>query len=113
MDNFDKIARTGEKSENMAGQPWRIGTVTSVNPYKVDIAGIVYEGESLFVNWLFTPREWEAETITMPNHPDGSYTETQGKIKWRQDSLLSVGDTVAVLLVDDQVAYLIAKVVHG
>lgn len=113
MDNFDKIARTGGKSESMAGQPWRIGTVTSVNPYKVDIAGIVYEGKSLFVNWLFTKRDWEMETISFPDHPDGAYTSSAAKLRWKQDSLLSVGDTVAVLLVDDQVAYLIAKVVHG
>lgn len=113
MDNFDKIARTGEKSESMAGQPWRIGMVTSVNPYKVDIAGIVYEGESLFINWLFTKRDWEMETVSFPDHPGGAYTSSTSKLRWKQDSLLSVGDTVAVLLVDDQVAYLIAKVVHG
>lgn len=113
MDNFDKIARTGGKAESMAGQPWRIGTVKSVNPYKVDIAGIVYEGESLFVNWLFTKRDWEMETISFPDHPEGAYTSNTAKLRWKQDSLLSVGDTVAVLLVDDQTAYLIAKVVRG
>ena len=106
MDDFEKIGgfyqnNTANGSHGtetgfgkMYGQPWRIGKVTSVSPYKVDIAGIVYEGDQLYIN-----------------HPYVSFTETDGSIKLKQEALLSVGDTVVVLLVDDQTAYLMAKVV--
>ena len=45
MDNYDKIAGVyGEGAEaaagtGMAGQPWRVGVVKSVDPYQVEIAG--------------------------------------------------------------------------
>ena len=123
MDDFEKIGgfyqnNTANGSHGtetgfgkMYGQPWRIGKVTSVSPYKVDIAGIVYEGDQLYINWIFQLRDWECEKIHLPNHPYVSFTETDGSIKLKQEALLSVGDTVVVLLVDDQTAYLMAKVV--
>ena len=115
MDRFDKIAgfyRNNAGNSQMYGQPWRIGKVISVNPYKVDVAGIIYENEQLFINWIFQMRDWETDKIDLPSHPvDGPFTETQGSIRFKQDALLSVGDTVVILLVDDQTAYLIAKVV--
>lgn len=120
MDNFEKIggfyqnnaAHSLNGTGQMSGQPWRIGKVTSVSPYKVDIAGIVYEGDQLYINWIFQLRDWQCEKIDLPSHPeDGPFTETQGSIKFRQQALLSAGDTVVVLLVDDQTAYLMAKVV--
>lgn len=115
MDSFDKIAGTYQPSGNansMTGQPWRVGKVTSVNPYKVDVAGIIYEGEQLFINWIFQLRNWECEAIDLPSHPeDGPFTERNGYVKFKQEALISAGDTVVVLLVDDQTAYLMAKVV--
>ena len=118
MDNYDKIAGVyGEGAEaaagtGMAGQPWRVGVVKSVDPYQVEIAGgIVFEKEKLYINWLFRLRDWEAEAIDLPNHPYVAFTETAGKIRWKQSALLEVGDQVVLLLVDDQTAYLIAKVV--
>ena len=60
---------------------------------------------------LFRLRDWEAETIDLPNHPYVAFTETAGKIRWKQSALLEVGDQVVLLLDDDQTAYLIAKVV--
>ena len=119
MDDFEKIggfyqnnADNGSRGTGqMSGQPWRIGKVTSVQPYKVDIAGIVYEGDQLYINWIFQLRDWECEKIYLPNHPYVSFTETEGSVKFKQEALLSVGDTVVVLLVDDQTAYLMAKVV--
>ena len=54
MDNYDKIAGVyGEGAEaaagtGMAGQPWRVGVVKSVDPYRVEIAGgIIFEKEKL------------------------------------------------------------------
>ena len=115
MDNYDKIAGVyGEDkaSSGMEGQPWRIGVVTSVDPYQVAIAGgIIFEKEKLYINWIFQLRDWEAEAIDLPNHPYVAFTETAGKIRWKQSALLEAGDQVVLLLVDDQTAYLIAKVV--
>lgn len=115
MDNYDKIAGVyGEDkaSSGMAGQPWRVGVVKSVDPYQVEIAGgIIFEKEKLYINWIFQLRDWEAEAIDLPNHPYVAFTETAGKIRWKQSALLEAGDQVVLLLVDDQTAYLIAKVV--
>ena len=67
MDNYDKIAGVyGEGAEDaagtgMAGQPWRVGVVKSVDPYQVEIAGgITFEEEKLYINWLFRLRDCSA-----------------------------------------------------
>lgn len=85
---------------------WKAGKVLSVSPLQVDIGGIVAEGEKLWVNDALLLESLEAE-ITLPSK---DISEKDGTIK-RKKPYLQTGDRVLLLSDDDDVFYLLCKVV--
>ncbi len=88
-----------------------IGTVTSAEPLQVDVGGISVSGGSLWVNAALIQRDYDGE-IFLPSHPDGAFSEPHGAFTLKELPL-AAGDRVVLLTEDDQVFYLVCKVVSG
>ena len=79
----------------------RRGEVLKVNPLEIDVGGITASGDELQVNASMLE---QSETI-VPVNPEQSSFEAKVTPK------LSPGDNVLLLTTDDQVFYVLCKVV--
>lgn len=88
-----------------------VGTVTAAEPLQVDVGGISVSGGSLWVNAALLQREYQA-AISLPSHPEAPFAEPDGTVTLKELPF-AVGDRVMLLTEDNQVFYLLCKVVSG
>ena len=85
---------------------WHLGEVITAQPLAVDIGGITAQGKSLWVNELLLAPPVEA-AVRLPGY---DIAESNGTIT-PKEPFLHPGDRVLLLTDDDQVFYLMCKVV--
>ena len=105
MDNpYSEMARAFAPKES--GGTLRFGTVTGISPLAVNVGGLEIK-KGIFVNESLLPAPQKAE-ISLPgsqvSEPDGSITFSEP---------LKTGDRVLLYSDDDQVFYIICKVVSA
>lgn len=106
MDNpYSQIARVFTPPEN--GEKFRFGIITSVSPLEVDIGGPKVSGDKLFCNPDLLETEREAEV----NLPTYDIREMDARLKVKEP--LKAGDRVFCYTADDQVVYILIKVVSA
>ena len=103
MDNpYSEMARAFAPKEG--GGTLRFGTITSVSPIALRVGGLEIQ-TGIFVNESLLPAPQKAE-ISLPgsqvSEPDGSITFSEP---------LKTGDRVLIYSDDDQVFYILIKVV--
>ena len=84
---------------------FRFGMVTSVSPMEVDVGGPKVSGGKLFCNADLLETEREADVFL----PTYDIQETDARVKLKKP--LEVGDRVLLYSDDDQVFYILCKVV--
>lgn len=84
---------------------FRFGTVTSISPMEVDIGGPKISGGKLFCNADLLETEREADVFL----PTYDIQETDARVKLKKP--LETGDRVLCYTEDDQVFYILCKVV--
>lgn len=85
----------------------RFGTVESVSPMRIGIGGISIGGDSLYLNAELTG---DVQDISL-TLPASGISEQSGQLQYHEP--LKTGDRVLCYSDDDQVFYLICKVVQA
>lgn len=85
----------------------RFGTVTSISPVTVDVGGLTITGETLYINPELLEREQEAD-FSFPGFHEESTSQT-GTVTLKKP--LEAGDRVLLYSDDDQVFYILCRMV--
>lgn len=104
-DPYGQMARAFTKMDNSGS--FRFGTITGVSPLTVNISGLSISGEALFINQNLIPQPQKAE-ISLPG---SQISESEGSITFSEP--LKTGDRVFIYSDNDQIFYIICKVVSA
>lgn len=109
---LDTMRRTGWQAGHKGALILRHGTVLTTDPLTVDVAGTTQTADHFYIADRLLQGHTEAVTITGLTSTTGAVDGDEATLAAREPVLQS-GDLVLLLTDDDQIFYLIDKVVQA
>jgi len=129
----DVMREAGAPKSPVGAAHIRLGTVLSADPLRLDVAGTTQEGERIYISHRLLKEHWEllrldcagvteqySLTVSCPiSAHSGSSASSSGTlatphcVATQAEPVLKPGDEVLLLTEDDQIFYLIDKVVKA